>query len=67
MPPTEVERLATAEAAIGELREDVRGIKHDIREMRNDLAGRPSWAVSVIITILSSTVCGLAVALVTQV
>lgn len=46
------ERTATAEAGIIELRADVHQIRSDIRAMRDTLAGRPSWTVTVIITLL---------------
>lgn len=42
------------DAAITELRTDIGDTKHDIREMREDLAGRPSWAVATIITTLTA-------------
>lgn len=52
MPATVEERLATTEAAVIELRADVHQIGADVRSMRDLLAGRPSWTVTTIITLL---------------
>ena len=44
------ERVATLEQA-------QRTICKDIKEIKNKLLGRPSWAVSVIITLLTTIAC----------
>jgi len=38
-------------------------VQGDIEEIKTSLLGRPSWAVTFILTVLSSMVVGLAVAL----
>jgi len=67
MPVTVEERVGVLEAGQIDIRGDVKSIQHDIREIHNTLAGRPSWAVATIIAVLSSTCCGLIVALATSV
>lgn len=44
---------------IGELKLDIKGLKTDIKEMSEKLLGRPSWAVSLIITFLTTICTGL--------
>lgn len=61
MAPIE-ERVATLEAGVVELRADVHQIGTDVRSVRDQLAGRPSWTVTTIITLLfgaSSTLAAL--------
>jgi hypothetical protein len=62
-PATNEERLGVLEAGLTDVRTDVHEIRKDIGAIRDKLAGRPSWAVSVIITVLSATCSGLVVAL----
>jgi hypothetical protein len=54
------ERLATLEAGSAEMKKDLHDIKSDVKEMRTELAGRPSWAVTTIITMLSASCATLA-------
>ena len=42
--------------------ESIREMFEDIKEIKDDLLRRPSWAISAIITILSSATVGLLVA-----
>lgn len=74
MPASTEERVGVVEAGISEVRSDVtdlrKEVRYDMGEIRKDvaairdsLAGRPSWAVSMIITILASSCVGLLVAL----
>lgn len=49
------QRLSTSEESIREMFED-------IKEIKDDLLRRPSWAISAIITVLSSATVGLLVA-----
>lgn len=51
MPSIE-ERMATTEAGIVELRADMHSVRVDVRSIRDELAGRPSWTVTTIITLL---------------
>jgi len=53
------------ETGMENVTDDIREMKDDVRAIRNQYSARPSWAVSVIITILSSASVGLAVALAT--
>lgn len=53
------------EAGYVELQRDLSDLKSDIREMRTDLARRPSWPVASFLGVLSSGCVGMAVALVT--
>jgi hypothetical protein len=55
---TDSERLAVLETKVDAIHEDLHSIWQSLRE----LAGRPSWTVAVLVTLLSSLVCGLAVA-----
>jgi len=43
------------------LERDVSDMKTDIREIKDRLLGRPTWAVAVILTLLSSACVGLLV------
>ena len=54
------ERVATLEAV-------VQNICSDIKEIKDKLLGRPSWGVSVVITLLTTICCGLSVYLLTNV
>lgn len=66
--PMEVgERLATLESGMSEVKKDIHEIRVDFANMRDNLSKRPSWAVSTIITALSSACAGLLVALAQQV
>jgi len=67
MAATAEERIGVLEAGQTELRADIHKIGENVDEIRRELAGRPSWAVATIITLLSSTCCGLIVALATSV
>lgn len=40
------------------LKRETHDIKRDIHEIKNDLLKRPSWAVSMMLTILSSATVG---------
>jgi hypothetical protein len=62
-PATNEERIGVLEASLVDVRSDVHDIRKDIGMIRDKLAGRPSWSVSVVITILSSSSVGLLVAL----
>jgi hypothetical protein len=44
--PSPEERIGILEAGQKDLRTDVHEIKGDIRDMRTDLAGRPTWGVA---------------------
>lgn len=78
MPPVEVEpRMAVFESELIAVKQDVNEIKGEVRTLGLDmarefrelnvrLAGRPSWAVLTIITLLSSAVAGLTVAVATN-
>jgi hypothetical protein len=64
------ERLATLETQvhevkgdIGEIKSSVKDTQLDVRQLREEYGRRPSWAVTVVLTVLSSLVVGLAVAL----
>lgn len=77
MPPVEVEpRMAVFESELSAVKTDVIEIKSELkafqlemarefRELNVKLAGRPSWAVLSIITVLSSAAVGSMVALAT--
>lgn len=64
MPATTEERVATLEAGHAELKDDITGIMKDIRSIRDQLAGRPTWAVTMMLTLLTSTCGVLATALI---
>jgi hypothetical protein len=49
------ERLGVLEHGLADVRTDVTDIRKDIHELRNELAGRPTWIVTVVITILFGT------------
>jgi len=55
---TDSERLAVLETKVDAIHEDL----HSIWQSLRDLSNRPSWTVAVLVTCLSSMVCGLAVA-----
>lgn len=55
------ERVATLEAIVKTFKEDI----HDIKIFLEKISGRPSWSVSVVITILTTLSCGLIVYLAT--
>ena len=42
------------DAEIRDIREDVHDTKRDIREIHDTLAGRPSWAVTTLLTTLTA-------------
>jgi hypothetical protein len=65
MTATTDERVATLEAGQNELRSDIHEITRDIRSIRDQLAGRPTWAVTTIITLLTGACAALTTALVT--
>lgn len=55
--PSDTQRArweSRVDAEMLDLRHDVSEVKHDIREMRDSLAGRPSWAIATIITTLTA-------------
>lgn len=57
---------ASNEQRIIALERDIKEVKDNIKELKDDLVKRPSWAVTVIITVLSSaTVASLVFALTT--
>lgn len=66
--PSEGERIATLETQMTAVTGSLDGIHRELSamhgEMRNALAGRPTWAVSCIITILTACCTGLGAALV---
>jgi hypothetical protein len=61
------ERIVALEGRMTGVEDDVRAIKHDVREMRDQLAGRPSWAVVTYITLMTSATVGLLVALASKI
>ena len=67
MPLTEGERLVRVEQRIDSIESDVHEIADRTRRIEERFSSRPSWAVTVIITLLSSSCCGLIVALATSV
>lgn len=60
---TDSERLVALEVKLDAVHGDI----HAIWESINRLSGRPSWSVSIVMTLLSSMVVGLAVALGAQI
>lgn len=58
-------KVARLEENQADMHRDIHEIKADVREIKATLAGRPSWAVVTLLTLLSSLVVGLAVALAT--
>lgn len=58
-------KVARLEENQADMHRDIHEIKTDVKEVKDALSGRPSWAVVTLITILSSLVVGLAVALAT--
>ena len=60
MAATPEERLGVLEAGLAEVRRDIHDIKTDTRELRDTLAGRPSWMVATVITLLFGTCTTLA-------
>ncbi len=67
MVAPEGERIVALEGRMAGVEDDVKTIKHDVREVRDQLAGRPSWAVVTYITMTTSATVGMAVALLTTV
>lgn len=65
MTRTTEERLLLLEEQVAGTKEDVRAIFVKLEDLSNRLVMRPSWAVSTLLTLLSSTTVGLAVALAT--
>lgn len=63
---TDSERIATLEAQMIDTKGDVRAIFVKLEDLSNRLVSRPSWAVTMILTFLSSSTVGLAVALATS-
>lgn len=63
------ERLAALEVSVAALTTRVDGdfveIKRDVRELRDTLAGRPTWSVCMIIAGLGATTTGLGATLLT--
>ena len=57
------ERVATLEAIVKTIREDI----HELKVFLKKLSNRPSWSVSVVITLLATLCCGLSVYLLTNV
>lgn len=53
---TDKERIIKLETEIAQQKLDICSIIADIREIKDKLLGRPSWSVSIIITVLS-TLC----------
>jgi hypothetical protein len=51
--------VAKLEVGVNELQKYIKG---DIREIRDELRGRPSWAVSIYMTLTTSACVGLLVA-----
>ena len=62
--PGQHHHLATLEAGQTEVKRDLHEIRADVKEMRAELAGRPSWTVTTIITLLASACAALGSALV---
>ncbi len=62
----DTERIATLEAQMVDTKGDVRAIFVKLEDLSNRLVSRPSWAVTTMLTLLSSTTVGLAVALATR-
>ena len=58
------ERVATIEADNINQGKQIKGMALDIKEIKDILLKRPSWAVTVIITILSTLCAGLIVGIV---
>ena len=58
------ERVATIEADNINQGKQIKGMAIDIKEIKDILLKRPSWAVTVIITILSTLCAGLIVGIV---
>jgi len=65
--PTENERLATLEAKVCQNEKSINEMGSDIKQIKDDLLKRPSWAVLAIITILSTLCASLIVLVVTKV
>lgn len=65
-PTTPEERIGVLEAGQSELRADVHEIKRDIRDMRTELAGRPTWFVLIVIAGLGALSSALGTALLTM-
>lgn len=53
-PSSEAERLGVLETRMDGLVQDVHEIKDDVRGLRSELAGRPTWSVLMIIAGLGS-------------
>lgn len=53
---TDKERIIKLETQVHNQEQNICAIFNDIREIKDKLLGRPSWAVSIIITVLS-TLC----------
>jgi hypothetical protein len=64
---TNDERLATLEAQFCEHDKVITLMGSDIREIKDKLMRRPSWAVSVIITLLTGLCVGLSVFIITKI
>jgi hypothetical protein len=60
------ERVSVLESQMNDTRSDIRAIMEELKDLANQLVGRPSWMVTIIITILSSACVGLMVALATR-
>jgi hypothetical protein len=65
--PTENERLATLEAKVCQHEKLINDMCGDIKDIKDNLLKRPSWAVVVIITLLSTVCTGLIVFVATKV
>lgn len=53
------ERVGVLEANQADTRKDIHEIQRDVRALRDQLAGRPTWAVCTIITLLTGAVTAL--------
>lgn len=54
-PATNEERLGVLEANQADVRTDIHEMRGEIREIRSDLAARPTWGVAKALALLGST------------
>lgn len=58
------ERITALEVDMRGITSDVKEIRDDVRVLRSQLAGRPTWAVTMIITLLTAACTGLGAAVI---
>lgn len=63
--PTEQERLATLEAKTDQHDKTLETLAGDVKDIKDNLLKRPSWAVSIVITVLTTICVGLSVYVIT--